>query len=165
MGKPTNSIVMMRQCSFKEVITTDGYRLSLVASLRKGARLKGIGTLLGLLRLDTNRTSLDNLSLTHLLGERVVVHDAVNNEGIYRKLCIGLRDYICETLGYTKVKKLLKWNLHIELIVTNSEGEVEYRGSVITITVRGFSTLLKDVQSLRRYMTTQSIVDATNLNR
>lgn len=163
MGKPTNSIVVMRQCSFKEFITTDGYRLSLVASLRKGARLKGLGLLLNLLDTDSNRITLDNWSFAHLLGERAVDHEAVNNEDIYRNLCIGLREHICETLGLTKAKKLLKWNLHIELIVTNSIGEVEYRGSVCLWTALNITTFLKDSKNMRRCFTTQSIIDATNL--
>lgn len=163
MGKPTNRIVAMRQCSFKEVITTDGYRLSLVASLRKGARLKGIDLLLNLLDTGSNRLRADNLSIAHLLGERAVDHRAVNNEGIYRNLCIGLREHICETLGLTKAKKLLKWNLHIELIVTNSIGEVEYRGTVCLWTAISISSFLKDSRNMKRCFTTQSIIDATNL--
>lgn len=161
MGEPTNGIVVMKQCSVKDVVTTDGYRLSLVASARKGRKNKGIARLLELLQPERSRVRVES-SMTHLLGERVVDLEAVNNEEIWWNLCIGLHDYLCETLGLTSASRRLRWNLHFELIVTNAEGVVIFTGPVLNWTANNIGEYLKYSKVFRRSMTALSILNATS---
>lgn len=159
MGEPTNGIVVMKQCSIKDVITTDGYRLSLVASARKGRKNKSIARLLELLQPERSRVRVES-SMTHLLGERVVDLEAVNNEEVWWNLCIGLHDYLCETLGLTSATRGLRWNLHFELIVTNTEGVVIFTGPVLNWTANNIGEYLKYSKVFRRSMTAPSILNA-----
>lgn len=163
MGEPTNNIVVMKQCSFKDIDITGNYRLSLIASVRKGSKIKSIGPLLGLLSSDQNRAILDKLSIAHLLGERAVDLEAVNIEKVFWILCIKMHRYFWETLGLIKAKKALKWNLHFDLVLVNSEGKVVLRSTVLKWTVNNIKEFLKDSRRLRRSLTTQSIVNAISL--
>lgn len=157
MGKPTNTAVMMTQCVVKDVITTDVYRLSLVASARKGKRSKGIAQLLKLLLVDRSRVKVD-ISMAHLLGEKAVDPDAVNNEGVYCDLCLRLHDYLCETLGLTECLRMRRWNLHFDLVVTDTRGVVIFSGPVLNWTAKNLNEYLKFSEKFRRSMTAPSII-------
>lgn len=163
MGEPTNGIVVMKQCSIKDVITTDGYRLSLLASVRKGRKNKSIARLLELFVSNDPRVEVES-SMTHLLGERVVDLDVVNNEEVFENLCIGLHDYFCETLGLTKAKGKHLWNLHLELVVTNTEGVVIFSGGILNWKADNFKEYLEDSKLIRKSITAQSYVDAISLH-
>lgn len=164
MGEPTNGIVVMKQCSIKDVVTTDGYRLSLVASARKGRKNKGIARLLELLQTERSRVRVGS-SMAHLLGERVVDLEAVNNEEIWCDLCIGLHKYLCETLGLTKSSRMLRWNLHFDLIVTNTEGVVVFSGPVLNWTAENIKEYLRYSNVFRRSLTAPSILNAISNSR
>lgn len=159
MGEPTMSAVVMKQSSIKDIITTDHYRVSIMASVRKGRRWKAISQLLGLLQPDKSRVRAE-CSMAHLLGERAVDLEPVNNEEVWDNLCIRLHDYFCETLGLTKSKKVLKWNLHFELVVTNAEGLVLYRRSCLWWTSNTVHEYLQYSAKMRRALNSSGIVNA-----
>lgn len=159
MGEPTMNGVVMKRSSIKDIVTTDCYRVSIMASVRKGRRWKAISQLLGLLQPDKSRVRVEQ-SMTHLLGERVVDLESVNNEEVWDNLCIGLHDYFCETLGLTKSKKVLKWNLHFELVVTNAEGVVIYQNSCLWWTSNTVHEYLQYSKQMRRCLTTQGLLNA-----
>jgi hypothetical protein len=159
MGEPTMNIVRMKQCSIIDISTTDHVCVSIIATLRVGRRCKSISQLLGLLKPDVARIRAE-WSMAHLLGERAVDLESVNNEEIWDNLCIRLHDYFCETLGLSMSKKVLKWNLHFDLVVTNAEGLVLYRGCCLWWTSNLVRDYLRYAANMRRALNSSGIVNA-----
>lgn len=157
MGKPTITMLTMQQCYIMDIITTDNYRVSLRASIRQGRRFKSISQLLGLLCPDVTRIRAD-YPVAHLLGENAVDSDTLQNREIFDDLSNRLHDHFWKTLGLKKSKKVLKWNLHLDVVVTNTEGIVVYERTTLWWTGNTIHDFLKHGREWRKATDSSEVI-------
>jgi hypothetical protein len=144
---------VMTAVTLKELVTVDGFRLSLRVSAYKGKKQKYMRDLLPHLfqerpRLRTNHT------LPHLLGDQAMDPTADNTEGRMLQAARVLRAHLMETWRLQPTKRLRKWKLHFSLTLTNSEGLVVSEVPVLDWTQESMHDLIK-IASITRRLTTR----------
>lgn len=160
--EPRVSREVMTAVTLKELVTVDGYRLSLRVSARKGKKHKYMRNLLP--HLFQERPILrTNHTMPHLLGDQAVDLSADNTEGRMLQAARVLHAHLMETWQLKPVKRRRKWNLHFSLTLTNPEGLVVSEVSVLDWTQESMHDYLKIAANARRLTTHDELLSSALL--
>lgn len=150
--EPRVSREVMTAVTLKELVTVEGFRLSLRVSARKGKKQKYMRDLLPHLFQERPRVRT-KYSLPHLLGDQAVDLSVDNMEGRMLQAARVLHAHLMETWQLQPAKRLRKWNLHFSLTLTNPEGLVVSEVPVLNWTECSMHAYLKVAANARRLAT------------